>query len=561
MQRFALALGILISTCGLASAQDEVDPRDMLHAAYELHEGGAPLRRALFAKAWPTTKPYKRMTDELAATPARELTRAYLGGGLGPSLAASQWALDRKELRNKEGDTHDDTRALLGAELLLLRFMAGNRSDSEGMVPTLFPLSRVPRAYQRSRSERRFGTHAWRKATGEATLEGLGLAMLLETRYGIEQLRLTREVQQAGKTLTLRGHDERDGFFGLLSLQAAGAKALELQRRLVFDSKKGDILRKESLLKLDPRRFMFPTTWSVANKGEILAYSKGNGESQLRAQSYVLLAASTLVLELTTKDDVVAKALKPFSVRGQKIYLVDPEARAAALEVAVFAFRSILALHVSLASGASASSDASRAQRGMTVTPQDFGVFFQALEAFSRIPTGVSGVDKDALEALAGEQSKAEKLGGALIKNLVGWARSERQGVYDKYDIGTNSRANRNRSLISQAYAIQGLVAGHKMTGSSEALQAAREMAGKLDEYFWDAKIRAFKPSGRKGTRVREAAALLGALRQVGLATGDGRYIFRYRQYLTHLHDAGWYQAGTSSTPPGFEAEVVLSQK
>ena len=561
MQRFALALGVLISTCSLAAAQDEIDPRDMLHAAYELHEGGAPLRRALFAKAWPTTQAYQMMTDELAAKPAHELTRAYLAGGLGPSLATSQWALDRKELRNKEGDTHDDTRALLGAELLLLRFMAGNRSDSEGMSPTLYPLSKVPRAFQRSWSERRFSTHAWRKATGEATLEGLGLAMLLETRYGIEQLRLTRDVQQAGKTLTLRGHDETDGFFGLLSLQSAGAKALELQRRLIYDAKKHDILRKESLLKLDPRRFMFPTTWAVENKGEILAYSKGNGDSQLRAQSYVLLAASTLVLELTSEDDAVANALKPFTVRGQKIYLVDPESRAAALEVAVFAFRSILALHVSLASGASAASEASRAQRGMTVTPQDFGVFFQALEAFSRIPSGIRGIDREASEALTAEQSKAEKLGGALLKNLVGWSRSERQGVYDKYDIGTNSRANRNRSLISQAYAILGLVAGYKMTGSSEALQAAREMAGKLDEYFWDAKNKAFTPAGRPGTRVREAASLLAALREVGLATGDGRYIFRYRQYLTHLHDAGWFQPGTSSTPPGFEAEVVLGQK
>jgi hypothetical protein len=561
MQRFALAFGVLISTLGLASAQDEVDPRDLLHAAYELHEGGAPLRRALFAKAWPTTKPYQAMTQELAAEPAHELTRAYLAGGLGPSLSSSQWALDRKELRNKEGDSHDDTRALMGAELLLLRFMAGNRSDSEGMSPTLYPLAAVPRAYQRSRSERRLSTHAWRKATGEASLEGLGLAMLLETRYGIEQLRLTREVQQAGKTLTLRGKDEVDGFFGLLSLQSAGAKALELQRRLVYDSKKREILRKETLLKLDPRRFMFPTNWSVQDKGEILAYSKANGDSQLRAQSYVLLAASTLVLELTSEDDVVANALKPFTVRGQKIYLVDPEARAAALEVAIFTFRSILALHVSLASGASAASEASRSERGMTVSPQDFGVFFQALEAFSRIPSGMRGVDRDALEALAAEQAKAEKLGGALLKNLVGWARSERQGVYDKYDIGTNSRANRNRSLISQAYAIQGLVAGHKMTGSSEALQAAREMASKLDANFWDAKAKAFSPSGRKGTRVREAASLLGALRHVALATGDGRYIFRYRQYLSHLHRAGWFQPGTSSTPPGFQAEVVLSQK
>lgn len=561
MQRIALALGVLVSTMGLAAAQDDVDPRDLLHAAYELHEGGLPLQRALFAKAWPTTKPYQTMTQELAAKPAHELIRAYLAGGLGPSLASSQWALDRKELRNKEGDAHDDTRALLGAELLLLRFMAGNRSDSEGMAPTLYPQLSVPRAYRRGFNARRLGTHAWRKPTGQATLEGVGLAMLLETRYGIEQLRLTREVQQAGKTLTLRGSNEADGFFGLLALQSAGAKALELQRRLVFDAKKGEILRKETLLKLDPRRFLFPTSWNVATKGEILAYSGADGESQLRAQSFVLLAASTLLIELTSEDEVIVGALKPISVRGQKIYLVDPEARNAALEVAVFGFRSILALHVNLASGASASSQASRSQRGMTVSPEDFGVFLQAIEAFSRIPADTRGLDKTVAEALKVEQIKAEKLGGALIKNLVSWARSERQGVYDKYDIGTNSRANRNRSLTSQAYAVQGLVAAHRLTGSSEALQAAREMASKLDEHFWDAKSKAFKPGGRKGTRVREAAALLGALRQIALLTGDGRYIFRYRQYLSHLHDAGWFQAGTSSTPPGFQAEVVLSQK
>lgn len=561
MQRFALALGLLVSTVGVASAQEDTDPRDLLHAAYELHEGGAPLRRALFAKAWPTTKPYRKMTEDLAAAPAHELTRAYLAGGLGPSLASSQWAMDRKELRNKEGESHDDTRALLGAELLMLRFMAGNRSDSEGMSPTLYPLSKVPRAYQGSRSERRLSTHAWRKATGEATLEGLGLAMLLETRYGIEQLRQTREVQQAGKDVTLRGQDEVDGFFGLLALQSAGAKALELQRRLVYDTKKGEILRKESLLKLDPRRFMFPSTWSVERKGEILAYSRGNGESSLRAQSAVLLAASQLVLELTKDDDVVQAALKPFTLRSQKVYLVDPESREAALQVAIFGFRSILALHVSLASGASASSQASRSERGMTVTPQDFGTFFQALDAFSRIPTGIRGVDRDTNEALTTEQGKAQKLGAALLKNLIRWSRSERQGVYDKYDIGTNSRANRNRSLISQAYAIQGLVAGHRMTGDNQALQAAREMASKLDEHFWDTKAKAYVPSGRKGTRVREAASLLGALREVALATGDGRYIFRYHQYLSHLHKAGWFQAGTSSTPPGFATEVELSQK
>ncbi|MBL4844493.1 MAG: hypothetical protein JKY65_03110 [Planctomycetes bacterium] len=561
MQRIALALGVILTSLGLASAQDDLDPRDLLHAAYELHEGGLPLRRALFAKAWPTTRAYRDLTEKLAAEPAHELIRAYLAGSVGPSLANSQWALDRKELRNKEGDSHDDTRGLMGAEMLMLRYMAGNRSDTEGVAPTLYPLLSVTRAYARSRSEKRLGTWAWRRAKGKATLEGVGLAMLVETRYGIEQLRLTREVQQAGKALTLRGDNATDGFFGLLALQAAGAKAIELQRRLVFDSKKDEILRQESLLKLDPRRYQFPTSWEVSLDGEVLSYSAPETESQLRAQSFVLLAASTLAIELTSKDPAIMSALKPFMVRGQKIYLVDPEARDAAIEVAVFAFRSMLTLHISLASGASAASTASKGSRGMTVSPEDFAVFLQAMEAFSRIPADAKGIDRDAATALALEQGKADKLANALVKNLVGWARSERQGVYDKYDISTNSRAIRNRSLSSQAYAIQGLVAGYKMTGSTAALQAAREMAGKLDRHFWDAKSNAFRPSGRKGTRVREAASLLGALRGIALVTGDGRYIYRYRQYLAHLHEAGWFQTGTSSTPPGFRAEVMLSQK
>lgn len=555
MLRIRLALTCFLACGALATAQEDVDPQDLLEAAYELHEGGRPLRRALFAKAWPTTAPYREMTDK-AGEQAETLVGAYLAGGLGPSLASSQWAMERKELRNKEGDTFDDTRALLGSELLLLRYLTDLRADTDGLQPTLYPLQRAPRAYARTRSDQRLGTWGWRPAKGTATLDGLAAALLVETRFGIEQLRLTREVQQAGKTVVLRGAEPQTGFFGLLALQAAGAKAIELQRRLVYDSRKGEILRHTQVFDLDPRRFYFPSAWTATPDGEVLAYSAPNEASSLHAQASLLLGVATLARELGSDEPLIKEALRPLQFRGQKIYLVDPEAQEAAIDVAVFTFRSILALHVSLSSGAGVASDASSQDRGSTVTPRDLAMFVRALEAFARIPQESRGRNRDLGTKLTEEQDKARKLGGALVKNLVQWARRDVDGVFDKYDVGTNSRANSNRSLAGQAYAIQGLVAGAGLGDFPEALQAARELTSTLDSKYWDRGARAYVSPGRKGTPIQEAAAVLGALRGVALATGDGRYLYRYREYLAQLNEAGWFEAGSSSTPPGLRAEL-----
>lgn len=552
---FAAVYTLILTSGAPVHAQDEVDPQALLQATYELHEGGRPLRRALFAQAWPTTAPYRLMTDR-AGEQAEALLSSYLAGSLGPSLASSQWALQRKELRNKEGDSFDDTRALLGSELLLLRYLTDLRADTDGLQPTLYPLEKAKRAYARSRSEQRLGTWGWRAGSGKATLGGLGAALLVEARFGVEQLRLTREVQQAGKSVTLRGAEPESGFFGLLALQAAGAKAIELQRRLVYDSRKGEILRQTQVYNLDPRRFYFPNAWTAAQDGEVLAYSAPDDRSSLGAQSTLLLAVSTLARELGSEEPLIKEALRPLQFRGQKIYLVDPEAQEAAIDVAVFTFRAILTLHVSLASGAGVASDASSQDRGSTVTPADLALFVQALEAFARIPQESRGRNRELGTKLSEEQDKARKLGGALVKNLVQWVRRDREGVFDKYDIDTNSRASSERSLAGQAYAIQGLIAGHGLGDFPDALQAARELTATLDAKYWNPSVRAYVTPGRKGILATEAAAVLGALRRVALATGDGRYLYRYREYLAQLNQAGWFEPGSNSAPPALSAEI-----
>ena len=183
-------------------------------------------------------------------------------------------------------------------------------------------------------------------------------------------------------------------------------------------------------------------------------------------------------------------------------------------------------------------------------------MFMRALAAFAQIPQESRGRNRDLGAKLTEEQDKARKLGTALVKNLVQWARRDVDGVFDKYDIGTNSRANSNRSLAGQACAIRGLIAGAGLGDFPEALQAARELTSSLDGRYWDRGARAYVSRGGKGAPIHEVAAVLGALRELALATGDGRYLYRYREYLAQLNEAGWYEAGTSSAPAGLRAEL-----
>lgn len=569
-------MGVLVLAApALAQDKADFDAAEGLYALKELHEGGRPLYRQLFHKGWPTDKKHLDMTVGFAAAKAELLTRCYLaaGAGVGQTVPYSDYQFGRLDWRAKKGQRFTNTASLLNEELRVFRHLSATRlrTSTHGLRPPYLPFARSKPVLADSWDPETFTSWRWASGKGTHSLEALGLAMVLEATYAREQLSETRKEEQKGKQVDLYGQTALDGFFALTGLHAAAAQVWALRNTLSFDYRAGKIRRSAELSILDKRRFFYPTAWTTdTSEGRAIhaPAAVGTGDtkfdSSLRAQAAILWGVSELAgLTSHTANKELQTLFKQRIVRGQQWWLFDYRFQKQLIEVALFTAESIRTLHLRLEGKGRAASSASPKGRGRYITPEDQGMLVLALEAFvNRIELSDRAREsKELKKALEEEQRKAKRVVADLARTFRTW-QANQVGYFDRYQADSDDRASKSKSLLSQAFAVRGLVAAHRALKPNRDtfLRAARRALNWLDTNRWDSTLQAYVEKSKKGVDLKSAMAILGALREMALATGDGRYLLRYEQYLTSLRAGGLYREPGGSTPPGLNRVITFTK-
>lgn len=566
----ALTLTVGAARPTRAQAQDlRFEAGEHLYALSELLAGGEPLYLELFKNGWPTDQQYRRLTRELDT---QALVASYLGSGAGLPLSATSYVDGRAQRAKQPGLT---AAVLLRQELNTYKQLTG----ATFTIPQQFDPVAVP--YHRSRAELQqafkpqdLGTLRW-KATPSPrhSLDALGFALLVEARYARAQLTRRHEAQVDGKPVQQWGSTPEGGFFGFVALHCAVAKLHEL-RRLVVDANAQEFSAKASLglPPLDEFRYFLPTGWTTSPRAGGPDHALLPGDDRLKSHlfglSAVLLGACE-VLTLTDGDTGPRELQGLFSDRplpGTTTLPFEKDTADVALDVALFAFKSLRSMHVNVTQ-ARATSLGGLNVRGTTITPTDLGVFLLALQAFrAEVQLTYRGADRHPRYAeIQEEQRKADTLLRSLANaSLLAWDADE-PGMYDLYTIANNSRQAQTKSLASQALAVRGLLATHRHVAaagdSSPLLTAAERTLRWLDRERWDQTSQAYvERAGDNTTKApaMAAVALLGALRDMALTTGDGRYLTRYMQYLDSLAGRGLIRSTADRAASGLAPEVAF---
>lgn len=569
----SLVAGLLLAAP--LSAQDlRFESGEHLAAVCELLEGGLPLEPELFRRGWPTDAAYRRMTGELGGDAAQAILAAYLASGAGLSLSSSTYEDQRFLRQARAGNAQQTIQQLVRFELGGYKQLAGATLQvPQGFDPVVVPYQRARAELEKLYAAGDLSTWRWKAQGGQTryALDGLGFALLAQARLAGLQLSVKRTEAQAGRQVQLLGRSGDGGFWGLVALHCAVAQLHEL-RAVVIDAREERAAPRQTLLGLDEISFMFPSVWQTtpsADHGPVHALDPAAGDqpseslkSSLFGLSAILLGASEMYAitdtsagQKTPITELFAGNLAPF----------EPTTNDLALDVALFAFRSLRSLHVNVIKQRATSLGSIRGG-GNSITPTDLGVFLLALRAFKeKVVIGAKVTKHPRAAELLEEQSKA----GVLVSTLGGvftqWA-ADSQGFYDRYGVETNAKSTDVRSLAGQGYAIRGLLVAHRQVAQGQAtspfLDAALRTARWLDRERWDAEAQAYvevvasKPSTKLGPL--GALGLLGALRELSLATDDGRYLERYRQVLESLSARGLVRAPADRVGLGLAAEVAF---
>lgn len=563
----ALTLTVVGSARAQAPAQDlRFEAGEHLYALSELLAGGDSLYQELFKNGWPTDQQARSLTRELSID---ALVASYLGSGAGVPLSAMSYEDARAQRTKQPGMT---AALLLREELKTYKQLSG----ATFTVPQQFDPIAMP--FHRSRAElgqaynrNDLGTLRW-KATESPrhSLDALGMALLVEARYARAQLLRRRDVQVDGKTVQQWGATPEGGFFGFVALHCAVAKLHEL-RRLVVDANVPAFAPKPSLGQppLDEFRYFFPTGWTTSPRAGGPDHALLEGDDKLKSHLFGLAAVLLGACEVLTLTDGDAG---PAELRGLFAERPAPGAPAfekdtvdVALDVALFAFKSLRSMHVNVTQ-ARATSLGGLNVRGTTITPTDLGAFLLALQAFkTEVQLTHRGADRHPRYAeIQEEQRKADTLLRSLANSsLLAWVADE-PGMYDLYTIANNSRQAQTKSLVSQALAVRGLLATHRHIApageSSPLLTAAERTLRWVDRERWDQTSQAYveKTGETAKAPAMAAVALLGALRDMALTTGDGRYLTRYMQYLDSLVGRGLIRSPADRSASGLAPEVAF---
>lgn len=572
--RWPASLGVgllLLLTRTPARAQDlRFEAGEQLYALSELIEGGEPLWTQLFAHGWPTDQQHRRLTTELCGQSADAMMAAYLGSGAGVPLSSTAYEDERLQRAQKAGGGHASAAALLRAELNTYKVLSG----AELTIPPDFDPVAVP--HQRARAElvrpfdaKNLGSRRWKEPGAQrCSLDALGFALLAEARYARLQLSKRRDGTIAGKPAKLFGATPEAGFHGLVALHAAIAKLHEL-RRLVVDTRGEAFTPKTSLAGLEDFRYFVPSGFTPLAKTPV-EYELLEGDDRLKSHLLglcaVLLGAAEMVALADAEGprELTAVFASDKPLEGTTTLLFEKNVQDVALDVAVFAFRSMRAFHVNVTLGRATSLGGPNV-RGTTITPTDLGLFLLALQAFKdKVRLGPKALDRHPRKAdLEEEQRKADTLLRSLGASFRQWDADE-PGFYDLYSVSNNVRQAQTKSLASQAFALRGLITTHRHVAPggepSPFLQAAERTLRWLDREKWDVQTQAYgeKAGASAKAPALGAVAVLGALRDMALATADGRYLTRYMQYLESLAGRGLLRQPADKAAAGLAPEVTL---
>lgn len=565
--RAGLALIALVSFGGAARAQGpdlRYETAEQLYALSELLDGGVPLWSQLFENGWPTDARHRRLTLEMFERQADALMAGYLGSGAGLPLSAMSW-LDRRAQEQKPSATTGQQ--LLRQELTAFKQLAGATFNiPPAFDPVGIPYERSRAELQRAYSANDLGSLRWKDAPSPRhSLDALGFALLCEARYARLQLQHRREGANKAK---LVGRTPEGGFLGLVAAHCAIAKLHEV-RRLVVDVRAEEFVAQPTLGGLEDFRFFIPAGWTTAARAggpdHVLLPGDDRLKSRLLGLSALLLGACEM-LALSDPDGPKELASLFSDKPGEGALAKDTHD--VALDVALFAFRTMRSFHINVVQGR-ATSIGGPTTRGTTITPMDLGLFLLSLEAFKeRVKIGGRSPERHPRHAeIQDEQRKADTLLRSLANAAFRPWDADEPGFYDLYSISNNSRQAQTKSLAAQALAVRGLLATHRHIAPGSATSPMLEVAERtlrwLDRERFEPSLRTYveKPEKEGGpVKVSSfgAAATLGALRDMALTTRDGRYLARYVQSLEALVARDLVRAPGDRAGAGLAPELVF---
>ena len=186
-----------------------------------------------------------------------------------------------------------------------------------------------------------------------------------------------------------------------------------------------------------------------------------------------------------------------------------------------------------------------------------------ALESFCRVQYTGRNAERGAFNAQLREaHTKARRMAQDLAAMLVTWQQRD-GGLFAIYATGPMTPQLRAQPIDDQALAILGLIAAHRLDPNNEHyLTHARSLTAWLDRHAWDLPARSFlQPDSNEDRRELSpfgAAATLAALRELALATGDGRLIERHRDFLRTLHQNQFTLDPDGSQPAAFNFRITI---
>lgn len=522
-----------------------------LYAAGEFQASGRHFFSQFFEKGWPTTEEFRSVTHvDSYAIAADTLESLGLYSGLGVPLARTGYA--RRELERARvavrGELPDWTRSTAGyVEHRLEVFAKLTGYDSPmavGFSPVALEFTSGDPNYAQAVDLSNPETRRWdeKRSTPIISPGALGLSIYDAVLFAREALARDREETHIRAKKRFIGTNARDAFCALVLLDSAISKVHALRDSLVYE---GDKLGgKRTLFSRRSEgavRYYFPQFVGVNLSGEEVRFdAKSSGDagvlSRLFDSAALLLAATELydfssALESNSYSRLFAGQDSRSKDKSAQLFRSDTVNLAR--DLALYEIERMASIHLNT-DVKSFFSAGVPGESGSTLIAVDAGLTLLALaNAYDKFGGST------ALKGKRGQMELFTKHFGEFILNQ----QSDDGSFYDSYDIRAQTYQNPGRSLASQGLLIRGLLAAYRVTGRDDFKDAALNTLRYLEENRWAPRVGGYSSKhGDKSTggySVMDAAALVGALRDLALVTGDVRILYRFGQVFRFFKQRG----------------------
>jgi len=344
----------------------------------------------------------------------------------------------------------------------------------------------------------------------------------------------------------LFGTDPEYGFRGAILNIASVSKLLVLKAALLYD---GEKLTGVNPFEYDPndKLYYFPHEISVKTRyiGDLPPRPEKlkvrDKSSQLFDQASLLWALSEYFYFMDpnrpTRDSYHEQALPVWNrVFGDNSpfdgSLMERKYVHLARGLANVVLRNIDFMHKDLGTGVLVSEWTPKTKRSSEVSVEDLGLAIVALANYHRVfqkaEPELSRLAADLLRTQADFlEIKIQSGNGALPESL---------------NIGTGSNLGTRGALLSQAFAVRGLLAAYQELNEPRHLEAAKKAYAFMNETLWDSATGVYRSSPGAQLSVYtplNLGAALGAMREYILLTGDVNEYQRFKRF--------WVQAVNSS--------------